>query len=56
MKEAVSKRRKAFVAGHRRDEDGQAYISVSQHGSSIIVKAKAEAWKATCLAIFPKSL
>ena len=29
VKEAVSERRKAFTAAHRRDEDRQAYISAS---------------------------
>ena len=42
--EAVSERRKAFAAAHRRDEDRQAYISASQRASSVIAKAKTEAW------------
>ena len=41
---AVSKRRKAFAAAHRRDEDCEAYISASRRASSVIAKAKAEAW------------
>ena len=41
-KEVVSKRRKAFAAAHRSDEDRQAYISTSQCASSVIAKAKAE--------------
>ena len=48
MEEAVSKRRKAFSAAHRSDEDRQAYISASQHASSVIAKAKAGAWQAIC--------
>ena len=42
--EAVSERRKAFAAAHRSDEDRQAYISASRRASSVIAKAKAEAW------------
>ena len=46
--EAVSEKRKAFAASYRSDEDRQAYISVSRHASSVIAKAKAEAWQTTC--------
>ena len=45
---AVSQRRKAFAAAHRSDEDRQAYISASRRASSVIAKAKAEAWQTTC--------
>ena len=55
MEEAVSERRKVFAAAHRSDEDHQAYISASQHASSVIAKAKAEAWQATCSSLSPKS-
>ena len=55
MKEAVSERRKAFDAACRSDEDRQAYISSSRRASSVIVKAKAEAWQATCSSLSPKS-
>ena len=47
MEEAVSKRRKAFAATHKSDEDRQAYISTFPHGSSAIAEAKADAWQAT---------
>ena len=47
MEEAVSERRKAFATAHRSDEDRQAYISASRRASSVIAKAKAEAWQAT---------
>ena len=55
MKEAVSERRKAFAAAHRNDEDRQAYISASRRASSVIAKAKAEAWQTTCSSLSPKS-
>ena len=55
MEEAVSERRKAFAAAHRSDEDRQAYISGSRRASFVIVKAKAEAWQATCTFLLPKS-
>ena len=49
---AVSERRKAFVAAQRSDEDRQGYISASWHVSSVIVKAKSEAWQTTCYSLF----
>ena len=52
---AVSKRRKAFAAAHRSDEDRQAYISASRRASSVIAKAKAEAWQTTCSSLSPRS-
>ena len=52
---AVSERCRAFTAAHRSDEDCQAYISASRHASSVIVKAKAEAWQTTCSSLSPKS-
>ena len=55
MEEAVSERRKAFAATQRSDEDGQAYISASRRASSVIAKAKAEAWQTTCSSLSPKS-
>ena len=55
MKEAVSERCKAFAAAHRRDEDRQAYISACRRASSVITKAKAEAWQTTCSSLLPKS-
>ena len=54
MEEAVSKKRKAFAAAHRSDEDRQAYISASRRASSVIAKAKAEAWQTTCSSLSPK--
>ena len=48
VEEAVSERRKAFAAAHRSEEGRQAYITASRRASSVIVKAKAEAWQATC--------
>ena len=50
----VSKRRKAFAAAHRSDEDRQAYIFASRRVSSVIAKVKAEAWQTTC-SFSPKS-
>ena len=55
MEDAISERRKAFAAAHRSDEDRQAYISVSRRTSSVIAKAKAEAWQTTCSSLSPKS-
>ena len=55
MESAVSERRKAFAAAHRSDEDRQAYISASRRASSVIAKAKAEAWQTTCSSLSPKS-
>ena len=54
MEGAVS-RRKAFAAAHRSDEDRQAYISASRRASSVIAKAKTEAWQTTCSSLSPKS-
>ena len=55
MEEAVSQRRKAFGAAHRSDEDCLAYISASRRASSVIAKAKAEAWQTTCSSLSPRS-
>ena len=55
VEEAVSERRKAFAAAHRSDEDRQAYISTSRRASSVIAKAKTEAWQTTCSFHSPKS-
>ena len=55
VESAVSKRRKAFAAAHRSDEDRQAYISASRRASSVIAKAKKEAWQTTCSSLSPKS-
>ena len=55
VEDAVSKRRKAFTAAHRSDEDRQAYISASRRPSFVIAKAKAEAWQTTCSFLLPKS-
>ena len=52
---AVSERRKAFAAAHRSDEHRQAYISAPRRASSVIAKAKAEAWQTTCSSLSPKS-
>ena len=55
MEGAIGERRKAFAAAHKSDEDRQAYISASRRASSVIVKAKAEAWQTTCSSLSPKS-
>ena len=55
VESAVSERRKAFAAAHRSDEDRHAYISASRRASSVIAKAKAEAWQTTCSSLSPKS-
>ena len=51
----VNERRKTFAATHRSDEDRQAYITASRRASSVIAKAKAEAWQTTCSSLSPKS-
>ena len=51
----VRERRKTFAAAHRSDEDRQAYISASRRASSVIAKAKAEAWQTTCSSLSPRS-
>ena len=55
VEEAVSERRQAFDAAHRSDEDRLAYISASRSASSVIAKAKAEAWQTTCSSLSPRS-
>ena len=55
VESAVSERCKAFAAAHRSDENRQAYISASRCASSIIAKAKTEAWQTTCSSLSPKS-
>ena len=55
VEEAVGERRKAFATAHRSDEDRQAYISASRRASSVIAKAKAEAWQTTCSSPSSKS-
>ena len=55
MEGAVSERRKAFAAAHRSDENRQAYISASRRASSVIARAKAEAWQTTWSSLSPKS-
>ena len=55
VESAVGERRKAFTAAHRSDEDRQAYIFASRRASSVIAKAKAEAWQTTCSSLSPRS-
>ena len=55
VEEAVSEKRKAFAAAHRSNEDRQAYISASRRASSVIAKAKAEAWQTACSSLSPRS-
>ena len=55
VESAVSERRKAIAAANKSDEDRQAYISASRCASSVIAKAKAEAWQTTCSSLSPKS-
>ena len=56
VEEAISERPKTFAAAHKSDEDRQAYISASRCASSVIAKAKAEAWQTTCSSFSPKSV
>ena len=55
VEEAVSERRTAFTAAQKSDEDHQAYISASRRASSVIAKAKTQAWQTTCSSLSPKS-
>ena len=55
VEQAVSERRRDFATAHRSNEDCQAYISASRCASSVIAKAKAEAWQTTCTSLSPKS-
>ena len=55
MEGAICERCKAFAAAHSRDEDCQVYISASRRASSVISKAKAEAWQTTCTSLSLKS-
>ena len=55
VEEAVNERRKALAAAHRSDEDRQAYITTSRRASSVIVKAKAEAWQTIWSSLSPRS-
>ena len=55
VESAVGERRKAFAAAHRSDEDRQAYVFASRRASSVIAKAKTEAWQTTCSSVSPKS-
>ena len=55
VEEAVSERRWAFADAHRSDEDRQAYITPSRRASSVIAKAKAEAWQTICSSLSPRS-
>ena len=56
VEQAVGERRRAFATAHRSDDDRQAYISASRRASSVIAKAKAEAWQTTCSSLSPKSV
>ena len=56
VEQAVDERRRTFATAHRSDEDRQAYISASRRASSVIAKAKAEAWQTTCTSLSPKSV
>ena len=55
VEQAVSERHKAFAAAYRSDEDRQAYISAARRASSVIAKAKTEAWQTTCSSLSPRS-
>ena len=55
MEEVVSERRKTFAAAHRSDINRQVYSSASRRASSVIAKAKAEAWQTTYSSLFSKS-
>ena len=52
MKEAVRKRRKAFAAAHKSDEDLHLWFPTCP---PVIAKAQAEAWQANRFSLAPKS-
>ena len=56
VEQAVGERCRAFATADRSDEDRHAYISASRRASSVIAKAKAEAWQTTCTSLSPKSV
>ena len=51
---AVDERRKRFATAHLSEEDRQAYISASRHASTVIAKAKTDAWHTTCSSLSPQ--
>ena len=55
ISEAVANRRKAFATAHRSEQDRQAYIAISRYTSTVIRKAKTEAWQRTCSSLSPKT-
>ena len=55
VEEADSEIPNAFAAAHRSNENRQAYFFASRRASSVIAKAKAETWQATCFFLSPKS-
>ena len=55
VEKAINERRKPLAAAHRSDEDRQAYISASRRVSSVIFKAKTEAWQPTCSSLSSNS-
>ena len=52
---AVDERRRAFATAHLSEENRQAYISASRQASSVIAKAKTDAWHNTCSSLSPKT-
>ena len=52
VEDAVSERCNAFAPAHRIDEHWRAYISASQHATSVIAKGKTETWQVTCSSLF----
>ena len=55
MESAISERHKAFAAAHKSDDDRHAYTSASRRASSVIAKAKVEAWQTSCFSLSPNS-
>ena len=54
VESVVSERPKGFAAAHR-SKDRQTSITAFRCASSVIAKAKAEAWQTTCFSLSPKS-
>ena len=54
-KERLVKDARLSAIAHISNDDRQAYISASRRASSVIAKAKAEAWQTTCSSLSPRS-
>ena len=56
VKEVVKERHRIFASAHRSNQNCQAYFFAYRHAFSVILKAKAEIWQATCSPILNQSI